>query len=763
MLKKYSYILSCLMVGGLALASLASCQSVLDPVENNPQEPDPTPAGQAYFLAINVFDTDDVETRATFDSDSNNYPENSDGDVFNKGLGEERAIYIPKDENDVYPHYLLFFNSEGKKVGNILPLSVWQENKNPDNSNFYTSYKTLYTAFTDADVYKKLENSDVKSLVVLNASESLILELSGVENYDEALKITIEASDLQDDASGKDFLYFTSKEGKKYFTMSSSMVISGGTTIPATEGSFRFYSTPEDAVRHPYIMYVERLQAKYTVLFEKRTGKPYYFHTDGGRIENDDYIGIGTREALVYTSNDDFTPDEKYRTLKYVKEYTRSASFSEPAELKVKNAKGWKVNIAGWGVNGIEKQEYLFKNLTPSDEFYSLQDWWYSSFTCNYRNYWAEGKHYKDLVFPDQYRTNNDDYSRDDDSSNKITIDSYKEKEGTYPLNYFPYSQLRGRAPHQYSPEHTFDVSEISEFQNPENALNSKAHLRASTHIIICAQLLIEGLDGTDVYTSTNLNYNSHIIKKGTAFDETTHVKCKIFMDGYYWNEDAWKEYVVEYLGYCMLSSDNQAENKFGPNDGIFYAARSADPSTKFPAGKDQVESVAVNIKGGDGYVRVSLRKDLTLYTYDANKKDALGNEVKEVDKYTLIDRDKLEKLILDHPEYFGAHYYFGRMYYSIPVKHNTASPSFTPNSTTPGILTGDYGSVRNHWYYFRVQGINCPGTSVADPAQKIIPNNEPEYETLSVSVGIFRWHQESTDVNISGQLPGNNGSNGNN
>ena len=755
MLKKYSYILSCLMVGGLALASLASCQSVLDPAENNPQGPDPTPASQAYFLAINVFDTDDVETRATFDSDSNNYPENSEGDVFNKGLEEERAIYIPKDENDVCPHYLLFFDSEGNKVGELLPLSVWQEGKNPDNSNYYTSYKTLYTALTDADVYKKLENSNVKILVVLNASESLISELSN-KNYDKALKITIEASDLNDDASGKDFLYFTSKEGKKYFTMSSSMVLSGDpkSVTPATEGSFRFYPTPEDAVRYPYIMYVERLQAKYTVLFEKRTGKPYYFHTGGGRIENDDYIGIGTREALVYTSNADFTPDEKYRTLKYVKEYTRSASFSEPAELKVKNAKGWKVNIAGWGVNGIEKQEYLFKNISPDGKYYN--DWDAPGYT--YRNYWAEGKHYTDLTYPDQYRTNDDDYSREDDSSKpKITFNPYEE--GTYPLNYFPYSQLRGRAPHQYSPEHTFDTNDTKIFPDPAKALTDKAHLRASTHIIICAQLLIEELDGTDVYESTILNYNSHIIKKGTAFDETTDVKCKIFMDGYYWNEDAWKEYVVEYLGYCMLSTENQ--KIFGQNDGIFYAARSADPSTKFPAGKDQVESVAVNIKGGDGYVRVSLRKDLTLYTYDANKKDDQGNEVKEVDKYTLIDREILEKLILDHPEYFGAHYYFGRMYYSIPVKHNTASPSF--NSTTPGILTGDYGSVRNHWYYFKVQGINCPGTSVADPAQKIIPNNEPEYETLSVSVGIFRWHQESTDVDISGQLPGNNGSNGNN
>ena len=283
MLKKYSYILSCLMVGGLALASLGSCQSVLDPVENNPQEPDPTPAGQAYFLAINVFDTDDVETRATFDSDSENHGE---GDVFNKGLGEERAIYIPKDENDVYPHYLLFFNSEGKKVGNILPLSVWQEDKNPDNSNYYTSYKTLYTALTDADVYKKLENSNVKSLVVLNASESLISELFKVEKYDDALKIWVEASDLKDDASGKDFLYFTSKEGKKYFTMSSSMVLSGDpkSVTPATDGYFHFYPTPEDAVRNPYIMYVERLQAKYTVLFEKGNGDPYYFYTGAEEI-----------------------------------------------------------------------------------------------------------------------------------------------------------------------------------------------------------------------------------------------------------------------------------------------------------------------------------------------------------------------------------------------------------------------------------------------------------------------------------------------
>ena len=728
------------MVGGLALASLASCQSVLDPDENNPQVPDPTPASQAYFLAISVFDMDDSNSRTAFDS---NYDDVSMGsDTFNKGLYSERAICPIDDfeEPEKGPHFMLFFDKNGVLHDNKLYITDWEKSQ---DGEYYNAYATMYKAINGNGPELNFEEGQI--MIILNANPVLCEKINEALNdntgekntYSYISKLTV------GNPENTDYLYFDYK-GTRYFTMSSSMVIKDNLVVPANipdDEGYIWYESKELAKRHPYSMYVERIQSKYTLILSKNNIK-YYFGTPD-EMDPTKYNPIDQHEPFIFEKDKGLTPLDEFEELRYVKEYNRSRSMDLLNEVDVKTTSDWKVNIAGWGVNGLEKKEYLFKNLTPSDEFYSLQDWWCSLFTDNYRNYWAEGCDYLNVSYPDQYRKAEDNTS----------LTGYKDVSSS--LIYLPYKNLRHRSAHLYSPEHTFNVNKIFEGKDKEKILNSKEHLRASTHVIIDAQLIIKGLDSDEVYRCDKVNNNSHVIKATTALTETTDVICKIYMDGIYWAEDAYKEFVAEYLGYCMLSEENQKLENFGPNDGILYSGISTDPSNKQPCHNSNFESVAVNIEGGDGYVRIQPRQGVRLYTYDINKKIRENGEEREAterEKYTEVT-DKFNNLALAHPEYFGGHYYFGRMYYSIPVKHNTTSSSFTSNSTTPGILTGDYGSVRNHWYNFTITGVNSPGIPVADPDQPIIPNNEPLYETLKVNMEILRWHNVSTDVSIDDQL----------
>lgn len=85
-------------------------------------------------------------------------------------------------------------------------------------------------------------------------------------------------------------------------------------------------------------------------------------------------------------------------------------------------------------------------------------------------------------------------------------------------------------------------------------------------------------------------------------------------------------------------------------------------------------------------------------------------------------------------------------MYYPVAVKHNRKDDS------TGDVATGDYGAVRNHWYYLTISDIYSPGAPVDVPGQKIIPNNEPEEDGLGVNIRLLEWHGIYTDVSVDDQ-----------
>lgn len=85
-------------------------------------------------------------------------------------------------------------------------------------------------------------------------------------------------------------------------------------------------------------------------------------------------------------------------------------------------------------------------------------------------------------------------------------------------------------------------------------------------------------------------------------------------------------------------------------------------------------------------------------------------------------------------------------MYYAIPINHDENQKS--------GYGLGRFGSVRNHWYNFKIKNINNLGVAVDRPEEEIVPNNLPKHEGLGVEMTVLPWHTISTDVDISGQRP---------
>lgn len=687
--------------------SLFSCINDVLIDDNNALNPDSQPTKQQYYFSVRIHSTDEdlYSTRAggdIFDS------EFTSSGVFNKGLEEEKAvggnnyaIIFTQDENDTW-----------NASGNLLGISQLRYDYNPDDAESkpeYTKYVSMWGMIDKTDdLVNNLQNA--KILVILNATSSVVNELQEVKKYEDVYGITIEAA--SDDTSGSKFIYMNDGV-KDYFTMSSSMIVKDGKVEPAnlTEGDQLFYPSRDEALQKPLSLYVERLQSKYTLLFQQggekkwkyfdKDGTPPVPSNDGGEYKN---VLAPDSAHLVYDSkNQEFTSSK----IKYVASYTRHDSISHLINpTYVVSEVGWKVNITGWGVNGLEKKEYLFKHLNAETNYFD--GWTNSSYL--YRNFWAEDLTYSSTVFPHQYR-------KIKVPSNRKSYEMMKENNEASSLNYFSFSSLNQHKPHQYTPESTFDPSFLSG-DNEIDPVKYQTYLDVSTHVIVTAQLLIEGLDyNTGTFQPT---FDNGLIK---------NVQNKYYMNGIYWSEEAYKTYAAEYLGYRMLN-----KSIYSSEDGIFYVKNG---NIYQVATADHFDFKDANVVGGDAKVYIYPKETVQLYTKS-------GNE------YHTLDKEAFEGLVYDNEDLMADCFTNGMMYYPLATKHSTSSSSSDLN-------VGDYGTVRNHWYYFEITKVNSPGIAVRNKEQEIIPNTPPGNEGLGVNIRILNWHTIETSVDVSGQVrPGN-------
>lgn len=762
---------TCAFTGTALLSlSLLSCSdnSISDPSDsNNTIEENSDPVYVFFKLA----GTDKEKTAGT-------RAQNITEDDFDFGLDSERDL-SEKMEN----HLIMFFDSNGRYVShNLTALNI---SSKEDKQNFL-SEPVVFSV--DLNKIKDMVTYNTDNTVLLNGSFLVFINA----NPDDINAIINDIKDNKD----KDGIEIavraghkvksttlSSTDGKQYFTMSSSIVVrmTGNnisvtsamdenglyeldadkenlTTTPVAgralgDGRIKFYRSEKEARLDPIILYVERLASKYSL--ELPDGE--YFNSDQKLIfDKDDFKGI--TPVLVC--------DE------YMIGQETAVVFHEA---------DWKVNLLGWGLNGKAKEEYAFKTINYTPFSMGYYDGWTNNEYNRIRNFWAEGVYYNKVDRPDQYR------SALDETLDSFDPENPDNKDKEYSLNYFKFEDLSKRMPYYYSPEHTWDPSEIFEAislgtSDPlKYAIVSKDYLRASTHVIVTAQLLINGLEGKE----ENDKFSNPIIKEDGKVESST----KYYMNGLFWTKEAYINYVADFMGRKLESTNNYdgilGTEGFCPVEYFKPAKESTNITSFYVKVQDEnkndeyiplyntervnvtecFELVDAQIKGGDGWIMPVPTLDeyddskTILYVKVENAEEdgsdstdepevsepsdiEEGDSTKKEPKYDYrqITLGEYYVMLYANKEFMGRCYTNGYMYYPIAIQHNIDSNTFR-RSTLETLSTGDFGSVRNHWYGIKITGINSVGCPVHDINQEIIPNPEPELPGLEVEVDIIDWH----------------------
>lgn len=799
------------MAASLIVMALTGCKDDIISGGTENSGPDSEVSSDNYYLALRIYNAASIDagtgTRADspiHDSDGNiNYP--NGGKDFNSGNSKENWICNTYSKVEDCPNFLLVFaeagvdNINNAKLEYLLPLYDWDyensgEIKGSDGNTMSEghsgAYSSYYTFYTSAEKYKLPVNFDNrKVLLVVNASKRLKSKLeagyrSG-DTYSQVLKYQVEKDAT--DITSADYLCYKFN-GEEFLTMTSSMVIPQenynmdkamtgvGEYGPAViKRDFTWKASKEEAVKSPiFSFFIERMQSKYTLTFEVKDGeesKKYYFPQTTDAKEGD---GYKPSPRIVISSENLNNLDNEWQNVYYIDSYTRRDDENSYDDNYVKSfmkqAEHFKINITGWGINGTERKEYVFKQIEKNITYYgaSYKDWNPDDFSA-YRNFWSVDDNYTDTKYPDQYRKGKklefgvskengipddainwmDSWARIVDDTNVTPWTESMATEDNY-VDYFTYKELANRKTHQYSAENTISVKDRWEksYEQLEAAKKGRAYMRACNHLIITAQLLIHGMEPDGVCTAAE--FDSDGLARSS---DGKYAVSKYYMNGIFWSDEAYREYVGEYLGYWMQKD----EKTFGPNDGILYVTDSDDRSNSTPATAKYFFIEPLMKEGSDGWVHIipnlkDLRPEIDTSHLTEEERDNLRvfySYDPETNTYKEITMKQFEVLALSHPEYFAQHFNQGRMYYAVPVIH------FNLNSGDPEALyDGKYAAVRNHWYNFNVKDIKKIGSPVDDPnVDLIIPNKDHSYESLGLTLSILPWHLVGDeDVDITDQ-----------
>lgn len=435
----------------------------------------------------------------------------------------------------------------------------------------------------------------------------------------------------------------------------------------------------------------------------------------------------------------------------------------------------YRVRCTGWGMNALEKEGSLFKNL---GEGASYSDQWNDP--RRYRYHWAEDAHYRENApggkenlpapYPWQYR----------DAINRSHIDHYSSRGMGNTLKNYSYDdfvRMNYFEKEIYFPENTFDKEAL----DPE--LDNQANIYAGTHFIMTA-ILETAFDAKDPEKATDEDFT-----KWTP-DERTIYRDRI---GNIYREqaDAYKSLIVSF-NYALQS---QPEMKYpwydwdghGDGDDTWVAASGSKYALYYKI-KDEgplneqylkitvpnlegeyahlinTTLVEANIRKGDGQ-RMILDKNFMIldtlqlknnvydpmkiykvtdweYVKNYNRNIGKGQTPLDIDDY-LESQGRLETdrhfattndVLSIMFDWIGPidHFNQGKMYYFHPIE----------------LEKGTYGVVRNNWYQFVLTGIHHLGTSVDNPSDPIVPNAVDENDqAIDIKGRILDWHRVDQSV----------------
>ena len=653
------------------------------------------------------------------------------GDGFLNGSSTEYAL-APASETEDY-HYVWIYNSsfdgsDGSYPGATL-LTLDSRNtiqENPEVSphvtigikNVYT-YRQIYEQINSkATLTRFLDGATV--LVLLNFDKSRISNLS-------ELDITRKSDESLAQLSTKEILGRLTPDGMKkiilndykitarrgtadveYFTMSSAVYhdgsgISVASKINRDEKGIYVYYTYEEALaaEHPTInAYVDRLAGKVDLVDKNGTQiKLNDVFSEGGNLN------VKSKVKVFNKLNDDYTYDY--------------------------DEKGWTATVAGYGLNGLESGEYLFKSIENTDFYKNLSD------ATKYRTYWARDPHYyirgntgegDDQHYPQQYRTaleNSSIRAHSDDATLRGDNIEYKVKASDF-LKYVSYSDIQGKTGLLYAMENTYDDSDEND------NLGLRGYFSASTHLLMACRMTLDGVTaGTNLYRDQNeIFFTSETQILGAKLS----IMQNKFLPG---GNSGLRVYNANWLEERPYTADFVTVS-WNPGDRLMILEKFADGSKELRELRArELTLIPAELAGGDGQMLIApLNSDD--FEYYICSPDATVADL--ADKIPL-NYNRLVSLfyaLLGPVDYFNQ----GCMYYATPIPHSVDSFGALESK-----VTGHVGLVRNHWYTIKVSGIEAPGIPVAAVRQPIVPYLDVKRSYLNVSAEIIDWHTVQQDV----------------
>ena len=234
----------------------------------------------------------------------------------------------------------------------------------------------------------------------------------------------------------------------------------------------------------------------------------------------------------------------------------------------------WGIQILGWGINGFETENYLFKNVNPSGDWLShSNEGWNDAY--NKRCYWSIDPHYnkgdRGAIYPWQFDNARDHY--DKDSRYYPNFRSYDSGDISA-LTYYPFTKFcpgfNANATGYFDTNYIYSLSS-EPLYSPENTFipgltvdrsrGSRAYELAGTHVIFCARLLLPDENGTDYqpFTQGNLYKNrvgvSYIDEYSLFMDFMNAVNYKLtsqrylYYKYYDWDSNDISIYKQDYRG----------------------------------------------------------------------------------------------------------------------------------------------------------------------------------------------------------------------
>lgn len=664
-----------------AAMSLASCSSE-EPAGNQMQEGEGI--GYMSFTIANPAEG----TRAAGDQEAGS---GKDNEIFNNGDANEYAICPNNQANAAF-----FYDEDGT----FYSMSYLQAfNATGDGHQSHDNYAEKYYTYITRWANTNAKPVPTQVVVVLNADPEKLLELANLNKADFCKTIY----DTMDKTT-KAYTYGIYKYGdEKYFTMSNSAFYDDKDATVTDIANYQVCETAEDALKNPVTVYVERLLAKFQLTFGEN-GKEL--------IDGDDFVIF-----------DPVTPDGKAAAkVNFVAKYD---GLDDNLDYPDYESVEWKIYISNWGINGLEKQANLLKNISEKNNATFPLDYWNAKqfhrsywgfspdfateegFTTQYRyaGYDPEAETYKDKFF------GNADYNPANESAQLNT------------LHYVSFNDLKARARYKYTAERTY---------NAKAGLENYGPYRFASHYLVAAQLMLPNVD-TDMTTKNDKQQLENLTDKWYAYNFFWATKEDYIRYAY----RRMATMVTDGREHSMTINGITASIK-GVSDGYLYYKEYEGDQAVFKRievanATDYFETQSAQVIHGDGKIALKAKKGASILIRTGEN------------SFTKLTDDQLTCMIYSFSEP-AKHFAKGAMYYAIPVQHYYGK-SF-PNDDDKAVINkdsgeyyeGQFGVVRNHWYRLNIKNIGSIGIPVDNPDQPIIPDPEDEYY-IALEIVVLPWH----------------------